>query len=85
MDGLDNREAVWNFFSDNPCHSRIECAAALDLSRQTVNKHAAAIKDGWRPEFKIDADIVECVQCGRVPIERMAKWALCGCGVVDHG
>tara|TARA_R110000850_G_scaffold23358_1_gene69084 strand:- start:19886 stop:20227 length:342 start_codon:yes stop_codon:yes gene_type:complete len=50
MDVKDNRAAVWNFFKDNPCHSRLECAAALGLHRNTVDRHATAIREGWRPD-----------------------------------
>lgn len=53
MESSGNRDAVWNFFRDNPCHSRIDCAAELGLSRQTINKHASAIRDGWRPASSV--------------------------------
>ena len=56
-DGEDNRIAVWNFFRNNPCHSRGECAKALGLNHQTVGAHAKAIKAGWRPDV--------CRDCGR--------------------
>lgn len=46
----DNRLAVWNFFKGNPCHTRQECAAALGIHRNTVERHATAIREGWRPK-----------------------------------
>ena len=49
MDAVSNRTAVWSFFRDNPCHSRLDCAAALGLHRKTVDAHAVAIREGWRP------------------------------------
>ena len=48
-EGLKNRKAVWDFFCDNPCHTKGECAEALGLTRTTVGGHCQAIKDGWRP------------------------------------
>ena len=48
--GANNRAAVWNFFQDNPCHTKAECALALGLSAKTVGGHCAAIKLGWRPD-----------------------------------
>lgn len=47
--GAENRIAVWNFFRDNPCHTKKECCAALGLSAPTVGKHCRAIREGWRP------------------------------------
>lgn len=47
--GANNRAAVWNFFQDNPCHTKAECAKALGLSAKTVGGHCRAIRGGWRP------------------------------------
>lgn len=44
------RRKVWEFFTENPCHSKGECAEALGINPATVGKHAQAIKEGWRPE-----------------------------------
>jgi len=50
LTGIKNRTAVYNFFRENPCHTRGECAKALGLHLWTVTGHAKAIKAGWRPE-----------------------------------
>ena len=63
-----NRRAVWDFFRDNPCHNRTDCSEATGIGRKTVNKHATAIRDGWRPP---------------VTPERMASCPLKGCGLAD--
>ena len=47
-----NRAAIWNFFQENPCHSQLDCGRALDLNKQTVNKHVKAIRAGWRPKVE---------------------------------
>ena len=69
-DGDDNRAAVWNFFRDNPCHNRTECAAALGLHRKTVESHAAAIKDGWRPKDGPEL----CAVCGAQHHHTCTSW-----------
>jgi len=60
-DGANNRAAVWNFFQDNPCHTKAECAKALGLSAKTVGGHCRAIRGGWRPAAKVNA---KCDVCG---------------------
>jgi hypothetical protein len=47
--GADNRNAVWNFFRDNPCHTQSECSKQLGMSAKTVGAHCKAIRGGWRP------------------------------------
>lgn len=47
--GADNRNAVWNFFRDNPCHTQSECSKRLGMSAKTVGAHCKAIRGGWRP------------------------------------
>jgi hypothetical protein len=47
--GADNRNAVWNFFRDNPCHTQSECSKVLGMSAKTVGAHCKAIRGGWRP------------------------------------
>lgn len=45
------RQAVWDWFRENPCHTKGECAVALGLNPATVGKHCKAIRDGWRPSI----------------------------------
>lgn len=48
--GMKTRERVFEWYADNPCGTQKEAMAALDLSKATMGKHVAAIRDGWRPE-----------------------------------
>jgi len=47
--GLATRERLYFWFAENPCSAQQEACDALGLSRATVGKHVAAIRDGWRP------------------------------------
>lgn len=48
--GLRTRHAVYEWFTENPCHTKTEAAKALGLTTATVGAHSKAIRDGWRPE-----------------------------------
>lgn len=50
------RQDVWDWFQQNPCHTKGECAAALGHTPTTIGKHCRAIRDGWRPNQSERAD-----------------------------
>lgn len=60
----DNLTAVYDYFSANPGARKIDAAKALGFSAPYINRCAAEIRSGWKPEGEPYVDPIELVGLG---------------------